>query len=165
MVGICSYGAYVPLYRLTREEMGKLMGTGGAGERSVAGADEDTLTVAVDAILDCTKGIDRGSINGLINASCSSPFAEKQLAAVAARLVGMLGAVSSFELMTANPVSAAEGVIAVTKTRKGEMPVTRANIKSEYNIFVLILCTLTPIKSKLSFLGEASKASARRPEG
>ena len=84
MVGICSYGAYVPLYRLTREEMGKLMGTGGAGERSVAGADEDTLTVAVDAILDCTKGIDRGSINGLINASCSSPFAEKQLAAVAA---------------------------------------------------------------------------------
>ena len=84
MVGICSYGAYVPLYRLTRAEMGKLLGQGGAGERSVAGADEDALTMAIDAILDCTKGIDCETIDGLINASCSSPFAEKQLAAVAA---------------------------------------------------------------------------------
>lgn len=84
MVGICSYGAYVPLYRLTRAEMGKLLNQRGAGERSVAGADEDALTMAVDAILDCTKGTDRESIGGLINASCSSPFAEKQLAAVAA---------------------------------------------------------------------------------
>jgi len=84
MVGICSYGAYVPLYRLAREEMGKLMGTGGAGERSVAGADEDALTMAVDAVLDCTKGIDRETIDGLYVATASSPFAEKQLAAVAA---------------------------------------------------------------------------------
>jgi hydroxymethylglutaryl-CoA synthase len=84
MVGICSYGAYVPLYRLTREEMGKLMGAGGAGERSVAGADEDAVTMAIDAILDCTKGIDRESIDCLLAASCSSPYGEKQLAAVAA---------------------------------------------------------------------------------
>ncbi len=84
MVGICSYGAYVPLYRLTREEIGKLMGAGGAGERSVAGADEDALTMAVDAILDCTKGIDRETIDGLYSTTVSSPFAEKQLAAVAA---------------------------------------------------------------------------------
>jgi len=83
MVGICSYGAYVPLYRLAREMM-VLEGRGGAGERSVAGADEDALTMAVDAILDCTKGKDHESINGLINASTSSPFDEKQLAAAAA---------------------------------------------------------------------------------
>lgn len=83
MVGICSYGAYVPLYRLAREMM-VLEGKGGAGERSVAGADEDALTMAVDAILDCTKGKDHESINGLINASTSAPFDEKQLAAAAA---------------------------------------------------------------------------------
>ncbi len=83
MVGICSYGAYVPLYRLAREMM-VLEGKGGAGERSVAGADEDALTMAVDAILDCTKGKDHESINGLINASTSAPFDEKQLAASAA---------------------------------------------------------------------------------
>ncbi len=64
MVGICSYGAYVPLYRLAREVM-VLEGKGGAGERSVAGADEDSLTMTVDAILDCTKGIDRGAIDAL----------------------------------------------------------------------------------------------------
>ncbi|MDM8000098.1 MAG: hypothetical protein QUS33_08895 [Dehalococcoidia bacterium] len=83
MVGICSYGAYVPLYRLAREIM-VLEGKGGAGERSVAGADEDALTMAVDAILDCTKGMDRGSIDGLLHASTSSPFAEKQIAAAVA---------------------------------------------------------------------------------
>jgi len=60
------------------------MGAGGAGERSVAGADEDALTMAVDAILDCTKGIDRETIDGLYSTTVSSPFAEKQLAAVAA---------------------------------------------------------------------------------
>lgn len=83
MVGICSYGAYVPLYRLARELM-VLEGKGGPGERSVVGADEDALTMAVDAILDCTKGMDRGSIEALYNATTSSPFAEKQLAAAAA---------------------------------------------------------------------------------
>ena len=83
MIGICSYGAYVPLYRLAREIM-VLEGKGGAGERSVAGADEDALTMAIDAILDCTKGMDRGSIEGLLNATTSSPFAEKQIAAAAA---------------------------------------------------------------------------------
>jgi hydroxymethylglutaryl-CoA synthase len=61
-----------------------LEGKGGAGERAVAGADEDALTMAVDAILDCTRGIDRGSIEGLLSATTSSPFAEKQLAAAAA---------------------------------------------------------------------------------
>jgi len=84
MVGICSYGAYVPLYRLTREEIGKLMNAGGAGERSVAGADEDALTMAVDAVLDCTSGIDRETIEGVYLATASSPYAEKQLAAVVA---------------------------------------------------------------------------------
>lgn len=83
MIGICSYGAYVPLYRLAREIM-VLEGKGGAGERAVAGADEDALTMAVDAILDCTRGMDRGSIEGLLTATTSSPFAEKQLAAAAA---------------------------------------------------------------------------------
>jgi hydroxymethylglutaryl-CoA synthase len=83
MIGICSYGAYVPLYRLAREIM-VLEGKGGAGERAVAGADEDALTMAVDAILDCTRGMDRGSIDGLLSATTSSPFAEKQMAAAAA---------------------------------------------------------------------------------
>jgi 3-hydroxy-3-methylglutaryl CoA synthase len=61
-----------------------LEGKGGAGERAVAGADEDALTMAVDAILDCTRGMDRGSIEALISATTTSPFAEKQLAAAAA---------------------------------------------------------------------------------
>lgn len=70
----------------------------------------------------------------------------------------MVGAISSFEPMTATPVSATGGVMVVAKTRKGEKPVTRANIKSELNDLVLNLCILAPPRSKLSFAGGASKA-------
>jgi acetyl-CoA acetyltransferase len=41
MVGIVSYGAYVPIYRLSREEIGRVWGTaGGKGEKAVANCDE-----------------------------------------------------------------------------------------------------------------------------
>ena len=77
MIGICSYGAYVPLYRLARQIM-VLEGKGGAGERAVAGADEDSLTMSMDAILDCTKGIDRASVDGLLAASTRTPEASRR---------------------------------------------------------------------------------------
>jgi len=69
--------------------MGKLEGRRGPGERAVASADEDSLTMAVEAVLDCTRGIDRQRIDGLFIASTTSPFAEKQLASIAAAAVDM----------------------------------------------------------------------------
>jgi len=54
MIGICSYGAYVPLLRMKKEAMGGF----GLDERSVANFDEDPITMAVAAGLDCLKGID-----------------------------------------------------------------------------------------------------------
>lgn len=37
MVGVLSYGAYVPIYRLSREELAKVWGDGSRkGERAVA---------------------------------------------------------------------------------------------------------------------------------
>ena len=90
MVGICSYGAYVPLYRLTREEMGKLEGKmAGPGERSVAGFDEDGLTMAVAAAKDCMSGVDVQATDGLLFASTTSPFAEKQMASMVASVIGV----------------------------------------------------------------------------
>jgi 3-hydroxy-3-methylglutaryl CoA synthase len=50
MRGIVAYGAYVPHHRLAREEIAKALGaSGGAGTRSVAGYDEDTTSLAVEA--------------------------------------------------------------------------------------------------------------------
>ena len=85
MVGICSYGAYVPFYRVTRESISKAWGGAAMpGEKAVANFDEDSITLAVEAAVDCLKGVDRNSIDGLFFASTTSPYREKQAAATIA---------------------------------------------------------------------------------
>lgn len=85
MSGIISYGAYVPLWRLSRDAIGAAWGRASlGGERSVANNDEDTVTMAVEAVLDCLAETDRDSIDGLYFASTTSPFREKQCATLVA---------------------------------------------------------------------------------
>lgn len=85
MSGIIAYGAYVPLWRLSRDSIAAAWGRSSlGGERSVANNDEDTVTMAVEAVLDCLTGLDRESIDGLYFASTTPPFREKQCAALVA---------------------------------------------------------------------------------
>ena len=85
MSGIISYGAYVPLWRLSRDAIGAAWGRPSlGGERSVANNDEDTVTMAVEAALDCLVGIDRNTVDGLYFASTTAPFREKQCATLVA---------------------------------------------------------------------------------
>ena len=81
MVGIVSYGVYIPKWRMPLD----LVAKGMLGERPVAGPDEDSVTMAVAAVLDCLKGLDRSQIDGLFFASTTSPFAEKQVATLIAK--------------------------------------------------------------------------------
>ncbi len=56
MAGIISIGTYIPRYRLNLEEVAKFWRIKGAsGEKAVAGYDEDSLTMAVAAALDCLR--------------------------------------------------------------------------------------------------------------
>jgi len=85
MVGIVSYGAYIPWYRLSRQEF--LRAWGGfavPGERSVANFDEDSLTMAVEASIDCLADTNAGTVDGLIFATTTAPYAEKQGSAIMA---------------------------------------------------------------------------------
>ena len=51
MRGIIRYSSYLPHWKLPREEIRTFFGTGGgSGTRSVAGHDEDTTTMAVEAL-------------------------------------------------------------------------------------------------------------------
>lgn len=85
MIGISSYGAYIPIYRLSREELARVWGGGyGKGERAVANCDEDSITMAVEAVLDCLNGMDRESIDGLYFASTTSPYRVKRAASIVA---------------------------------------------------------------------------------
>jgi hydroxymethylglutaryl-CoA synthase len=89
MVGITAYHAYVPPYRLNREEFSRAWGTGNpGGERAVARYDEDSLTMAVSAALGCIKAGDPMA-DGLFFASTTSPYREKQAASIIAAAVDL----------------------------------------------------------------------------
>jgi len=59
------------------------------GERAVAGPDEDSVTMAVAASLNCLKGVDRRQIDGLFFATTTSPFAEKQMATLISKALDL----------------------------------------------------------------------------
>jgi hydroxymethylglutaryl-CoA synthase len=80
MVGITSYGAYVPLRRLGPETKG----WGFPFEKAVGYYDEDSLTMAVAAALDCMGEGDRTQIDGVYFASTTAPYKEKLTATTAA---------------------------------------------------------------------------------
>ena len=86
MVGIRSYGAYIPLYRLDRSEIVKAWRSPFPvpGEKAVANYDEDSLTMAFAAAWDCVRGMDRAEIDGLFFASTTSPYKEKQASTIIA---------------------------------------------------------------------------------
>lgn len=85
MAGIIKFGAYIPKYRLGPETLG----WNSRSERAVANFDEDSLTMAVAAGLDCIDDIDRGKIDGLIFASTTPPYAEKQSASIIAEALDL----------------------------------------------------------------------------
>ncbi len=80
MAGISAIGAYVPRFRLgpTTE------GWNSRSERSVANFDEDSVSMAVAAGLDCIAGRDRRDIDGLLFATTTPPYAEKGCASIIA---------------------------------------------------------------------------------
>ena len=72
MVGIISFGGYVPKYRLGADTLG----WHSSQERSVANFDEDTVTMGVAAGYECIKGFDRKQIDGLIFATTTPVLRE-----------------------------------------------------------------------------------------
>ncbi len=103
MFGICAYGAYIPAYRLVREQIALAHGgRSQKGERAVAGYDEDSLTMGAEAATSCLhnyagSGLDHGNANsviteqikGLVFATTTSPLAEKPAASILSSLLGL----------------------------------------------------------------------------
>lgn len=88
MVGIKSYGAHIPRFRLDRNIMQLallFLGFGPLrGEKAVANWDEDSITMAVAAAKDCVKGENREKIDGLYFATTSQTYALRQNAGIVA---------------------------------------------------------------------------------
>lgn len=88
--GIEAYGAYIPIYRMNLEVLAQVWGgRGRRGEKAIANWDEDSLTMAVEAGIDCLRDIDRESVDGLYLASTSLPYREKQAASIVAKALDL----------------------------------------------------------------------------
>jgi hydroxymethylglutaryl-CoA synthase len=96
--GIVSYGAYVPRYRITPVEIGRVWGVDGESmgqslnvrQKSVPGPDEDTITISTEALrVALARGrIDPQDLGALYVGSESHPYAVKPTATVVAQAVG-----------------------------------------------------------------------------
>lgn len=89
MIGITSYGAYIPRLRLDRMAIFQAMGwfapaivMVAQGERSMCNHDEDSLTMAVAAARDCLTGKEKKAIDGVYLCSTTLPFADRQNAGI-----------------------------------------------------------------------------------
>ncbi len=89
MIGITSYGAYIPRLRLNRMSIYQSMGwfapaliMVAQGERSMCNWDEDAVTMAVAAARDCLRGFDKSKLDACFLASTSLPFADRQNAGI-----------------------------------------------------------------------------------
>jgi hydroxymethylglutaryl-CoA synthase len=98
MVGIITYGAYIPRYRIKVEEITKVWGanasdiTGGLGvfEKSVPDLDEDAATIAVEAARNALKrrNVDPEKIGAVYVGSESHPYAVKPTACTVGEAIG-----------------------------------------------------------------------------
>lgn len=122
MTGILGYGAYVPRRRLQRRaihEANKWFAPGLAGlargERAMAGWDEDSITMAVEAARDCLGG-GRIALDALSLASTTPPFADRQNAGVVKEALGLPDAICTIDVGG----SAKSGTDALLQALRGE---------------------------------------------
>jgi 3-hydroxy-3-methylglutaryl CoA synthase/uncharacterized OB-fold protein len=106
MAGLISYGTYIPRHRLKRAEIAGVLGAGGGkGTRAVAGYDEDSTSMAVEAARPALAGLPAGvHPERVLFATANPPYLDKTNANVvhaALRLdpgalaVDMIGSVRS----------------------------------------------------------------------
>ncbi|MDH3366110.1 MAG: hydroxymethylglutaryl-CoA synthase, partial [Thermoplasmata archaeon] len=96
-VGIVSYGAYVPHFRITPDEIGKVWGVDGKAmgkalmikSKSVPAPDEDTITIAVEAARNMMMrcDVDPKDIGALYVGSESHPYAVKPSGTIVAEAI------------------------------------------------------------------------------
>ncbi|MFT5131803.1 MAG: 3-hydroxy-3-methylglutaryl CoA synthase [Candidatus Azotimanducaceae bacterium] len=111
--GITGYGAYIPWRRLNREIVAKTNAwfapnIRGCGHRAVTNWDEDVITMAVAAARDLLgEGRDRSSINQVLLASTTLPFADRLNAGVVAEALNLSDNLSAMDIAGSQTASLA----------------------------------------------------------
>jgi 3-hydroxy-3-methylglutaryl CoA synthase len=127
MVGILSYGAYVPRSRLQRASVAAAhawynpgLRALARGERAMAGWDEDSLTMAVEAARDCLGDLDRGAVSRVVLASTTAPFADRQNAGVVKEALNLPDDVGALDVGGSQRAGSSALIDALLAARGGE---------------------------------------------
>lgn len=103
-VGIIGYGAYVPRYRLPASEVARVWSEGSGGlpikEKAVAGLDEDTLTMSIEAARNALARarINPSELRAVWVGSESHPYAVKPTSTIVAEAIGAAPYVQAADL-------------------------------------------------------------------
>lgn len=96
MVGIISYGAYIPRKRLQRQSaveanswFNPALKAYSKGERAMCNWDEDAVTMAVEASRDCLNGETPSDLAGVFLGTTSAPFKDRQNAGILATALNL----------------------------------------------------------------------------
>jgi len=131
-VGIMGYGAFIPRRRIKVEEIAKVWGADAPSfkkglqlhEKSVPGADEDTITMSVEAsrnALARSGGVDPKDIGALYIGSESHPYAVKPSGTVVAEAIGATPEIHIADLEFACKAGTQGMYLASSLVKAGEM--------------------------------------------
>jgi hydroxymethylglutaryl-CoA synthase len=107
-VGIVSYGAYVPRYRITPAEIGRIWGVDGIGmgkglmisQKSVPAPDEDVVTISTEAARNMMArvDVDPADIGAVYVGSESHPYAVKPTSTIVAAAIDATPSMTAADL-------------------------------------------------------------------
>jgi 3-hydroxy-3-methylglutaryl CoA synthase/NAD(P)-dependent dehydrogenase (short-subunit alcohol dehydrogenase family)/putative sterol carrier protein len=125
MIGITSYGAYIPRLRLDRMAIFQAYGwfspgiiAVAQGERSMCNFDEDSLTMAVAAAQDCLIGLDKKKIDAGYICSTTLPFADRQNAGILATALNLRSDINTADF-TSSQRAGTTGLLTALDVVKG----------------------------------------------
>ncbi|MDD5711691.1 MAG: SDR family NAD(P)-dependent oxidoreductase [Smithellaceae bacterium] len=128
MIGITSFGAYIPRLRLDRMAIFQSMGwfapaiiMVAQGERSMCNYDEDSLTMAVSAAQDCLIGKDKKSVDAAYLCSTTLPFADRLNAGILATALNMKSNIVTADITSTQKAATTGLVTALNVLKAGDM--------------------------------------------
>ena len=122
MAGIVSYGAYIPRYRLNRNTIFNSIGFMGTypspGEKAVANWNEDSITMAVAAGLDCLTDQNRNNIAGLNFATTTQPYMVRQNSTIVSAALDLPDGITTADFVACNKSGTTALISAIDATKR-----------------------------------------------
>ena len=127
MIGITSFGAYLPRLRLNRMAVVQQMGwfapaliMVAQGERSMCNWDEDAITMAVAASRDCLRGRNKRELDALYLASTTLPFGDRQNAGIVSAALNLRDDMITADYTASQKAATTALITAVESIKSGD---------------------------------------------